>query len=42
MCGCEMADLPSRSVGITSMCTTKLEGIHEIKTCGESNLKTKL
>ena len=41
MCACETADLPGHSVPITSTCTTKLERLDEIRTCGKSNLENK-
>ena len=39
---CEMADLPSRSVAITSTCTAKLERFGEIKTHGKCDLEKEL
>ena len=41
MCVCEMADLPGRSVAITSTCTMKLEHYDEIRTCHKCNFETK-
>ena len=39
---CEMADLPDRSVAITSTCTMKLEHFDEIRTRGKCNFESEL
>ena len=36
---CKMADLPGRSVAITSTCTTILECFDEIRTLGKYNFE---